>query len=53
MYNMNTAQNIIEDAEIIYAYTREMALEDGCLVDITEAAGEVGIKCPVAITRAA
>jgi len=51
MYNMTTTQELFGD--VIHAYTREMALEDGYLVDITEAAGEVGIKYPVAITHAA
>ena len=40
------------DADLIHAYTRAQAIEDGQLVDVTEAARSVGIKCPVAITRA-
>lgn len=52
MYNMTT-ENIFEGAEIIYTYTREMALDDGYLVDVTEAARETGFRYPVALTRAA
>jgi uncharacterized protein DUF6573 len=40
-------------AEIVDAYTRADALEDGFLVDITEAAREVGFALPVAMTRPA
>ena len=35
---------------IIYAYPRAQATADGVLVDVTEAAKEVGFKLPVAIT---
>ena len=41
-----------DDAEVIYAYTRAQALEDGVLVDVSETAREAGIKFPVALTRA-
>lgn len=37
----------------IYAYTRAQALEDGVLVDVTEAAKEAGFRVPVAMTTAA
>ena len=36
--------------EIIYAYTRKQAIEDGVLIDISETAAEAGFKFPVAIT---
>jgi hypothetical protein len=36
---------------VIYAYTRAQALADGVLVDVTEAAKEVGFKLQVAITE--
>ncbi len=39
--------------EVLHAYTRKQALEDGVLVDITSIAKEAGFCCPVAITRAA
>jgi hypothetical protein len=38
--------------EVISRYTRAQALEDGELVDVSEAAREVGIRFPVAVTRA-
>ncbi len=44
--------NLFEDAEIISSYSREQAIEDGVLVDVTETAKEAGIKYPVALTRA-
>ncbi|MBE0522204.1 MAG: hypothetical protein IBX39_08095 [Candidatus Methanoperedenaceae archaeon] len=36
----------------IYEYSREQALRDGVLVDVTETAKEAGIKYPVAVTEA-
>lgn len=36
--------------EVIFSYTRAQAIEDGVLVDESEAAREVGIKCPLAVT---
>lgn len=38
--------------EIIDAYTREQALADGTLVDVTRTAREAGLTFPVAVTRA-
>lgn len=35
----------------ISVYTREQAIEDGVLVDVTEMAQEAGIVFPVAVTR--
>ena len=37
--------------EVIHAYTRAQALEDGVLVDVSEVAREAGIRFPVAMTR--
>jgi len=37
---------------VIHSYTRAQAIEDGVLVDVTEAAKEAGFKFPVALTRA-
>lgn len=37
----------------IYTYTRQQALEDGVLIDITDAAKEAGFKMPIAISLAA
>lgn len=39
--------------EIISVYTREQAIEDGLLIDVTESAKEVGFKIPTAITSRA
>ena len=39
--------------EPISVYTRAQALEDGCLVDVTETAQEAGFQAPVALTKAA
>ena len=47
-----TSKGFWDDAEVIYAYTRAQALEDGVLVDVSEMAKETGIKFPVALTSA-
>lgn len=39
--------------EVIHTYTRQQAIEDGYLVDVSDQAGEAGFRCPVALTRAA
>ena len=39
--------------DIIFAYTRKMAIDDGVLIDATEAAQLCGFKVPMAITIAA
>ena len=36
---------------IIYAYTRKQAVEDGEQVDVSTAAAEAGIRFPVFLTR--
>lgn len=38
--------------EIIYAYTRAQAIEDGVLADVSEVAKEAGFRYPVALTHA-
>lgn len=45
-------EDIFKDAEVISAYTRADALEDGVLVDISSLAKEAGFNAPVAVTRA-
>ena len=45
-----TSKGFWDDAEVIYAYTRAQALEDGVLVDVSEMAKEAGIRFPVAVT---
>lgn len=41
-----------EDLPIIDAYTREDAIDDGVLVDVSGLAGEAGYPVPVAVTNA-
>ena len=36
---------------IIFAYTRQQAIADGVLVDVTTTASEAGFTIPVAVTR--
>ena len=38
--------------EVIYAYTRQQAIADGVLVDVSETAREVGIRYPTCVTSA-
>ena len=38
--------------EVIYAYTREQAIADGVLIDVSKMAKEAGIRFPVAVTSA-
>ncbi len=47
-----TTQPLFTAGDIIDVYTREQAIEDGVLVDLSETAREVGIKFPTAVTRA-
>ncbi len=46
---MNTS-NTFEDAPVIHRYTRQQAIEDGVLVDLTEWSRETGFTIPVACT---
>ena len=46
-------QTLFESSDIIFCYTRENAIDDGFLVDVTEEASETGFVIPVAISRAA
>lgn len=48
--NGEPSKGLWDDAEVIYAYTRTQAIEDGVLVDVSEMAKEAGIKFPVALT---
>jgi hypothetical protein len=38
--------------EVISAYTREQAIADGVLIDVSETAKEAGIRYPTCLTRA-
>jgi hypothetical protein len=49
---MDEAQDPFADAEVLYAYTRKDALNDGVQIDVSEAAREAGLKFPVYLTRA-
>jgi len=46
-----TMMELVEEMEVISAYSRAQALEDGVLVDITGEAEEAGFRYPVAVTR--
>ena len=37
--------------QAIYRYSREQAIKDGVLVDVTKMAQEIGFKFPVAVTQ--
>ena len=41
-----------DDAPVVFSYTRQQAIEDGVLVDLTEWSKEVGFVIPVACTAA-
>lgn len=43
--------NFWEGAEVIDAYSRAQAIEEGVLVDVSSVAREAGIRFPVAMTR--
>lgn len=47
---MNNVSDIF--GEVIHTYTRQQAIEDGYLVDVSHQAGEAGFRYPVAMTRA-
>jgi hypothetical protein len=49
---MNTNKSSVMPPTLIYAYTREQALADGVLCDVSEMAREVGISLPTAVTTA-
>jgi hypothetical protein len=51
MNSKQTADSLF--GEVIYAYTREQAIADGVLVDVSKTAREAGFRWPVAITQAA
>lgn len=46
-------QGFFSDAEIISVYSREKAMADGLLVDVSESSEcqQLGFLCPVALTR--
>ena len=44
--------NEMNETNVIFSYTREQALDDGVLVDVSEMAREAGFRYPVALTSA-
>ena len=50
MENKNNLQELF--GEVIYSYTREQAMHDGVLHNVSKMAEEAGIRFPVAITSA-
>lgn len=44
---------LFDGAEVISVYTRAQAIADGVLVDVSDAARQLGIRFPVAMTEAA
>lgn len=44
-------EEFFKPEEVVYAYTRKQAIEDGVLVDVSEMAREAGFTIPVAVTR--
>ena len=40
------------DWDVVSAYSRAQAIEDGVLVDVSQTAKEAGIKYPTAVTHA-
>lgn len=41
---------MFDDSDVVYTYSREQALADGDLVDVSAAAREAGLRFPVALT---
>ena len=44
--------NLFSPDDLIHSYTRQQAIEDGVLMDVSETAKEAGVRFPVALTRA-
>lgn len=49
--NKEKLESLFKDAEIIYTYTRQDAINDGVFLDVTEQAKKVGFRVSVAITN--
>lgn len=43
---------LFTEEDLIHRYTREQAIQDGVLHDVTKTAHEAGFSCPVAVTAA-
>lgn len=49
---MKIIDSDIEGWDVIHSYSREQAIADGVLIDVTSTAAEAGFKIPVALTSA-
>jgi len=45
-------KSFFTDSHVLSAYSRQEALEDGVLIDVTETAREAGFRLPIALTAA-
>ena len=52
MNNQETHTNFWQDAELICSYSRQDAIEDGELIEVSDTAKSVGIIFPTCVTRA-
>ena len=48
---MEVSNQQTDDMPVIYTYTRQQAIEDGVLIDISEKAKTVGFNIPTVITQ--
>lgn len=48
---MSEHNELFDEKDVIFRYTRKQAIEDGVLVDLTEWSREVGFVIPVACTH--
>jgi len=46
----NESAPIFSEVPVVHSYTRQQAIADGVLLDVSEAAREAGFKFPVAVT---
>jgi len=42
----------LSESPVVHSYSRQQAIEDGVLMDVSEAAREAGFKFPIAVTGA-
>lgn len=50
---MTTLDSLFTEADVVFTYTRQQAIADGELIDVSSTAREAGLKFPVAMSRAA
>jgi hypothetical protein len=51
-YMKDNKKNLLSDTEVIFSYTRQEAIDDGVLIDVSKLAKEAGYRYPVALTSA-